>query len=821
MHRTASLRFFLFYAALAAEANATVVINNRADASATANAASSLSATGSITGTATTAAPTVTASPQPKAISLSFDTPGSVVCIDALSSFCTQFAQSSDNSTIAVLVQSAYKGYIELTIGSNSIVAWSNTVSLRIESSTGPPANATEQAQLSILPESQADSIFSLSLTQNERAALTVAFTTPAAFFALDGSTYFSYAVCSTPPSSSSSLVASIPTPDGPTGSFSFDIATSSTPSTNLVAIPKSVVAHAVVMFFAWGIFPYLIIGFAPLLKVRLGETWRLLHAGFALIGIFGFTVVGMLVIAVGQSEGLVFFSGSTHAALGSVIVFIGMPIQIISGAISHYWYNPERWSTPVWDHAHWAFGALLIVAAIVNIYLGIEVSGVDSTWIVGYAVWFALMLVLVAAGYIWNESVKRKSMRLSMRLSTFNPHQNQQQETMTMLRHADYPIGSVEAGSLSRRKGTVAESEIGVVSMPRNAGAVGQHAANEGKTFFSRFFNRKETSTVLAAGKIIVENEELQTKKTRSDEIIAEAQATLKSVNTLSRKLEVRSENEYEITLRAGTVKEPTGLPVREAPLVPAPIEIPSTANKSNNNENSSIFSGLWFLKKKENAVPDSLRLPPNPTIEPVLYVPPPQLAITIPSINRKSTIQQRSPDGDEYPKSNNSLSRKSPDVSELINNNVSLPRKAGTMRSTAAGNNREREPPIMIPAAGTFGGRTLTLERNKKSPTAATASDDALFLIAENAQKKAGAAAGSSSAKKTAAIAAAEKSKKGSKPASGWTAASKNKQSSDSATAAAVAIESEVEVVFPPTISRSKRDSDDTDAVVVGFGL
>lgn len=64
---------------------------------------------------------------------------------------------------------------------------------------------------------------------------------------------------------------------------------------------------------------------------------------------------------------------------------------QVVGGFVIDRLFNPNRTSIPWWDKAHWWMGRLTVVAALVNIPLGIVLYSKTSTvsmsmvWFVSY----------------------------------------------------------------------------------------------------------------------------------------------------------------------------------------------------------------------------------------------------------------------------------------------------------------------------------------------------------------------------------------------------------------------------------------------------
>jgi hypothetical protein len=58
------------------------------------------------------------------------------------------------------------------------------------------------------------------------------------------------------------------------------------------------------------------------------------------------------------------------------LFIVISTAVQIALGFIINALWNPQRTSIPWWDKAHWWFGRIIFLIAIVNIHLGIKEYG-------------------------------------------------------------------------------------------------------------------------------------------------------------------------------------------------------------------------------------------------------------------------------------------------------------------------------------------------------------------------------------------------------------------------------------------------------------
>jgi hypothetical protein len=117
---------------------------------------------------------------------------------------------------------------------------------------------------------------------------------------------------------------------------------------------------HGIMMFIAWGVFPFIAIYIARFMK-HIGHRWYLLHSGIMLTT-FVLTLVALFLIVLYKPPPHV---NDPHAvfyflikAIG-VLVVIGMLLQVILGFVTNALYDPERKSIPIQDTAHWWLGSV------------------------------------------------------------------------------------------------------------------------------------------------------------------------------------------------------------------------------------------------------------------------------------------------------------------------------------------------------------------------------------------------------------------------------------------------------------------------------
>jgi hypothetical protein len=138
---------------------------------------------------------------------------------------------------------------------------------------------------------------------------------------------------------------------------------------------------HAVAMFAAWGVFPYVAIYIARYLKDAWGHRWFQAHMGIMFYGVGILTIIGLVSIEIQVADGSQRFISSTHGILGTVVALVGFPLQVILGFVSDKLWSPDRVAIPVWDKVHWWLGRALVLLSAVTFYFGLSLYGAD-TWV-------------------------------------------------------------------------------------------------------------------------------------------------------------------------------------------------------------------------------------------------------------------------------------------------------------------------------------------------------------------------------------------------------------------------------------------------------
>ncbi|ORY40149.1 hypothetical protein BCR33DRAFT_719547, partial [Rhizoclosmatium globosum] len=179
-------------------------------------------------------------------------------------------------------------------------------------------------------------------------------------FISTKASSQFIYALSDTPPT----------TPEDPASSFS---------KHSLMIRVDLVFLHGILMFFAWGVIPPGAIFMARYLKESMNY-WYHWHKYLFLFG----------------SEGASRFFTSNHGIIGTVVVFIGYPLQMLLGFISNALYDEKRKSVPWYDQLHHWTGRIIMVLVLVQMQLGLDLYGASTGVIAAFWCWVVLILCCV-----------------------------------------------------------------------------------------------------------------------------------------------------------------------------------------------------------------------------------------------------------------------------------------------------------------------------------------------------------------------------------------------------------------------------------------
>ncbi|RUS20825.1 hypothetical protein BC937DRAFT_94292 [Endogone sp. FLAS-F59071] len=166
---------------------------------------------------------------------------------------------------------------------------------------------------------------------------------------------------------------------DNSTGSFAQG-------KVGLSTFDQMVIAHAVLMFAAWGILTPLAIFIARF--ARNLSNWVRIHYS---IQIFGTGVLFFTGFWIGyvQSDGS--HLKTNHQIVG-VVIFVAFFVQVFLGYIIHHFFNPNRTHRPIRNWVHRILGPLILTLSFVQIPLGLEDYGAPMAANIAFYVWLGVL---------------------------------------------------------------------------------------------------------------------------------------------------------------------------------------------------------------------------------------------------------------------------------------------------------------------------------------------------------------------------------------------------------------------------------------------
>ena len=172
--------------------------------------------------------------------------------------------------------------------------------------------------------------------------------------------------------------------------------------------------AHGALMVFGWGILIPIGIIVASGLK-HLGPIWFQLHRAIQLVGLVfalaSFILALMLFNVTGTDTPL-----GRHRVIGIAVMSVGL-FQPLNAFIRPHAPDPSKPKSPIrsgWEVLHRGTGYVVVLAAIVNIYIGMSenrILGGHSYW---YIWFYSVILLILVAVYITMTVMRaiRKSRR-------------------------------------------------------------------------------------------------------------------------------------------------------------------------------------------------------------------------------------------------------------------------------------------------------------------------------------------------------------------------------------------------------------------------
>ncbi|KAJ3406734.1 hypothetical protein HDU80_010563 [Chytriomyces hyalinus] len=332
-------------------------------------------------------------------------------CIDVPVTSCIVIVRDSLTKLANVTVYSSLKGWAAVgtgsaMAGSTVFVGWRNDGKSIISqrSSSGyslPSAVASEKTTFipidtpaSIQIPSTANTFFSFQVPEFMN------------FVQTSGSSNFIFAGSDAAPSNKSNSASDFTIHSFKTA-FSLDLSQLGAASTGVSAAANPsratlILAHGILMFVGFAVLMPLAIFIARYMKLRWSSSWFYIHVLLMTVGSGGLMIAGL--VCVEWTLGLdssAFVRNGAHGILGAAIIFGLYPVQVLLGVVCNTLYNNQRTSVPWWDRLHHWIGRLIGLAAIVNMYLGINVwSNGSLGYAVGYWVWIGFV-VLVLFGIV------------------------------------------------------------------------------------------------------------------------------------------------------------------------------------------------------------------------------------------------------------------------------------------------------------------------------------------------------------------------------------------------------------------------------------
>ncbi|KAI9335764.1 hypothetical protein BDR26DRAFT_865732 [Obelidium mucronatum] len=331
----------------------------------------------------------------------SFTSPSNDFSITATRDPTTQF--------VTISLQSTAQGYISVGLGastmagSNMYVGWINAGKVVLSQRTAA-GHVTPTVVSAPLDATNAVPTIPSTVPVLTGAKITFSFAIPVSQISTTGPTTFIYGLSNSPPSTPADAASSIAQHGGSQyGSFSLDLTksgkTEGSTSPSKIDTRLFKLIHGICMFLAWGVFPFLGVFVARYMKAKLGHTWYIIHLCSMIGGCLLLSIAGMVVIELTVTGGQRFIT-TPHGILGTVITFGFLPLQTALGFIANHLFSPERERVPWWDQMHWWVGRLVILAALVNCYLGITAySEAGVVWVGVYIGWVVVMFVVLGVG--------------------------------------------------------------------------------------------------------------------------------------------------------------------------------------------------------------------------------------------------------------------------------------------------------------------------------------------------------------------------------------------------------------------------------------
>ncbi|KAJ3331662.1 hypothetical protein HDU76_002577 [Blyttiomyces sp. JEL0837] len=161
----------------------------------------------------------------------------------------------------------------------------------------------------------------------------------------------------------------------------------------------KNVQLHGALMFVAWGFLAPLGILIARFGKNKMGVWWFRAHVFLLFIGVGVLTIYSFVLIYKVADPDHFLTDVNIHPVLG-LAVFVACLTQFVQGFIIDRLFKPARKTIPWYDQLHWWLGRATLIAAWVNIPIGLDnynAAGtvtVSTNYYYAYYCWIGFIVV-------------------------------------------------------------------------------------------------------------------------------------------------------------------------------------------------------------------------------------------------------------------------------------------------------------------------------------------------------------------------------------------------------------------------------------------
>ncbi|KAJ3227154.1 hypothetical protein HDU81_006876 [Chytriomyces hyalinus] len=330
-------------------------------------------------------------------------------CIDGTS--CIVIVRDSLTKLANVTVYSSLKGWAAIgtgsaMAGSTMFVGWRNdgksVISQRSSSGHSLPS-AVASGKTTFIP---IDSPPSIQIPSTANTFFSFQVPESMNFVQTSGSSNFIFAGSDAAPSDKSNSASDFSMHSFKTA-FSLDLSQLGAASTGVTATANPsratmILVHGILMFVGFAVVMPLAIFIARYMKLRWSSSWFYIHVLLMTIGAGGLMIAGLVCVEwILGLDSSAFVRNGAHGILGAAIIFGLYPVQVLLGVVCNTLYNNQRTRVPWWDRLHHWIGRLIGLAAIVNMYLGINLwSNGSLGYAVGYWVWIGFV-VLVLFGVV------------------------------------------------------------------------------------------------------------------------------------------------------------------------------------------------------------------------------------------------------------------------------------------------------------------------------------------------------------------------------------------------------------------------------------